>query len=182
MTPVLQQAQVSNDDNSKWSPWYETAKNFGSDPEKLPYCLFKDNNIAAVSDDRPDYAGIINAPCQLRKGIGLYGLITKPGDSPNKNSVTIIDPEKNLPGSKSFHMGADTPFYDNKESAAGFQATVNSDYVGGNIFFKIMDNNYNDNGGNYKVVIKSGAKPQYYNLTSDIMKIVTQGINGVSQK
>jgi type IV secretory pathway VirB6-like protein len=86
---------------SAWSPWYgENSETKGSLLSKttyrLPECKFEDNKMCQSYEGI--YAKIKNAPCLLKKGIGLYGLLSD--ESPNRTNLT-----KENPNGMSFHIG-----------------------------------------------------------------------------
>jgi type IV secretion system protein VirB6 len=173
---------VATDKESYWNPWYRTMGTFGIDPDKAPICDFINNNVESPSTTRPDYAGITNAPCILKQGIGLYGLITKKdGINPNRSYSTILDPEKNA-NALTFHLGANTSFKHNNQSTGGYEASLGSEYINGKLYFRIADNFYDDNHGSYKVIIKSGAKEYGFNITSELIKTVRDSLKNASNK
>ena len=86
---------------SAWSPWYgEDSETKGSLLSKTTYrlqeCKFENNKMCQSYEGI--YAKIINAPCLLKKGIGLYGLLSD--ENPNRSNLT-----KESPSGKSFHIG-----------------------------------------------------------------------------
>jgi type IV secretion system protein VirB6 len=173
---------VATDKKSYWNPWYSTMNTFGIDPDNAPICNFINNNVESPSSTRPDYAGITNAPCILKQGIGLYGLITKnDGINPNRNYSTIIDPEKNA-NALTFHLGANTSFKHNNQPTGGYEASLGNKYMNGKLYFRISDHFYDDNNGSYKVIIKSGAKEYGFDITSELIKTVRDSLKNASNK
>jgi type IV secretion system protein VirB6 len=82
---------------SAWSPWFGKAINYNNLPNyllNLRSCSFYNND--SCSADQPDNVRIQNAPCLMKKGMGLYGLITLPNYStpanPNLDVSTMYDP------------------------------------------------------------------------------------------
>jgi len=86
---------------SAWSPWYGEASEtkdslLSKTTYRLQECKFENNKMCQSYEGI--YAKIINAPCLLKKGIGLYGLLSD--ENPNRSNLT-----KESPSGKSFHIG-----------------------------------------------------------------------------
>jgi type IV secretion system protein VirB6 len=63
---------------SAWSPWFGKDKYSNSLPPylyNLRSCKFANNDTCATAQTA-DNKRIVNAPCLMKQGIGLYGLIT----------------------------------------------------------------------------------------------------------
>lgn len=119
------------------------------------------------------YAQIANPPCLMTKGVGLYALLTEPPTSRSLNNPNAsVDMMSNPPG-LTMHMGAPhSKYYIYSLSDTGRYTdaggvlydydgdhTSNSSrlgYINGKLYFKIVDNFYQDNNGQYRAFIKSG--------------------------
>lgn len=148
---------------SAWCPWFGTSdddQTLVSMCARFLECQFGDDEPCT---DTPD-ANIVNAPCILKKGVGLYALIAEKDFDPNLS----IETRRN-PLGLTFHVGAKTEDYsmyeidkDGKTREAGgrvfhFQTDdLKEQYRDSEIYFKILDKFYDDNSGKYKIVIKSG--------------------------
>jgi type IV secretion system protein VirB6 len=171
---------------SAWSPWFGTAQQYNLLPNyllNLRTCKFKNDDPCANAPTPPQR--ILNAPCLMTQGVGLYGLVVKP-HAGNKTDP-IYDPnstvaERSNPSQGyTFHVGdpknrTTAKLYDiNQAYTIGEQKNVTSslaggimlnketgvdikDYNGGNLYFKIQDIDYSDNAGQYIAVIKSGVR------------------------
>lgn len=184
---------LENDGNNKgsvsaWCPWFG-GKNFsGSDDDddkkeaadkensvlsrvcyRLAECEFYDDDMATATID----AKIINAPCLLKRGVGLYALIAK--NDPNASIIDMQDPdgftmhlgEKYADRASQYTM-QDFDSKGNPHDAGGiifnykpFIKTSNENidkasYYGDKLYFKILDRFYDDNSGQYRISIRSG--------------------------
>ncbi|MFN7038337.1 MAG: type IV secretion system protein [Alphaproteobacteria bacterium] len=199
---------VRNGDNSRWSPWYGAASDvFDNIPEVVrnsSVCRFtsegmcpdpeakyiKLENVPADSPNDPDSS---NAACYFNKGVGLYGLITS--EDPNRNETTL----RNLTSdAKTFHLGEnlnlfqDTKIGDgipNNDSDLSYESTggYNDEPPAGSIaseslYFKILDNFYDDNGGQYKLIFKSGVETTDLGPISKVIKFVQDTFNKASEQ
>lgn len=148
---------------SAWCPWYGQANNTDNLSEfclRLQNCKFVDNKMCTNTRD----AKIENAPCLLKNGIGLYFLIAARGSDPNNSLASQRNPN-GITG----HLGElNTAFklYDmNKKGqlvqAGGINYQPSNEekiqYAQCPLYFKILDKFYDDNNGQYRVVIKSGV-------------------------
>ena len=165
---------------SAWCPWFGTAADAPKLSEfcrRLPDCAFLGNKMCTNTID----AKIMNAPCIFRKGIGLYTLISEKNTDPNQTLESQRDPV-----GISFHLGEVMPGYSmyeidkkGKTRLAGgrvyqFDPAARANYGDNKLYFKILDKFYDDNNGQYKVVIKSGIS-----LTSpDPISVVTSLVRG----
>ncbi|MCP5369327.1 MAG: type IV secretion system protein [Rickettsiaceae bacterium] len=180
---------------SAWCPWFGKPGEeniLGGFCVRLKECEFENEDTCSQEADAP----IVNAPCILKKGVGLYALIAKKGTDPNLSLETRKQPE-----GINFHVGAKTTEYNmyeidrnGKTRQAGgrvYQYTSEEqrlDNINNKLYFKILDKFYDDNSGKYKVVIKSGidnvdADPIFY-ITS-LVKTFLFGDNnnqGISQR
>lgn len=151
---------------SAWGPWYGQSNNSATLSkfcEKLQMCKFNSSIMCASTPD----ALIYNAPCIFKNGVGLYALIAKPGSDPNESFVT-----QRSPTGITMHIGEPVvgfTLYDiakngSSRVAGGVDYNYNDDsalkqeYADSKLYFKILDKYYDDNNGQYKVVIKSGIE------------------------
>jgi type IV secretion system protein VirB6 len=221
---------------SAWCPWYgndNNGKTLGDFQKRFPTCNWTNNETCTATLT----AQLSNAPCLMKKGIGLYALIAKPNANPNENPDTISGPspdrfivfhvggkrsgytlydnvlspsmkDNNIPyttgktstagkveegvvqdkikdeikekigalfgegmvdiGSnvvadaiETFGGGTASP--DQPEEAGGIVYKYEglkdaAEFIGGKLYFKILDSHYDDNGGQYIVIIKSGVE------------------------
>ena len=175
---------------SAWCPWYGSNKNVNQLSlicARLKECLFQDDNMCTDTID----AAITNAPCLLKKGVGLYAAVPDPGIDIN----STYEMQKNPTGIV-FHVGEKTDGYSMYEvnKLGNIRETggrvynfendeVKSKYVGGKLYFKILDKYYNDNNGQYKVVVKSGisrVSPDPITYATTLVKGFIFGGNGTS--
>jgi len=167
LTVMVKGWEYGLDDNSKgelsaWCPWYGTKKDsnkLSSFCERLQTCEFIDQTMCTKTIN----AKIANVPCIFKRGVGLYALITKPGYDPN----SLISTQKE-PDGLNFHLGEPTSYSMTEidkngktRKAGGRVYDYGSDenkreYVNGKLYFKILDKFYDDNNGQYRVVVKSG--------------------------
>jgi len=173
---------------SAWCPWYGQKNNTTTLPDfcvKLQPCQFTDGNMCPTPT--PNDAPIYNAPCILTNGVGLYFLIAAKGIDPNISP----DSQRN-PQGITRHLGEPTPnndyaFYSISSTGKFLQAGgINyqydsvepSDYAQSSLYFKILDKFYDDNGGQYRIVIKSGVsdtRPDPLQFLTDLIKNVLFG-------
>lgn len=180
---------------SAWCPWFGKKGDesvLGSFCVRLKECEFENDDTCSQEADAP----IINAPCIIKKGIGLYALIGAKGTDPNLSLETRKQPQ-----GINFHVGAKTAEYsmyevdrNGKTRQAGGRVYQYSsdqerlDNINNKLYFKIFDKFYDDNSGKYKVVIKSGidnvdADPIFYITT--LVKTFLFGDNnnqGIAQR
>ena len=148
---------------SAWCPWYGYDNNtatLSSFCERLRDCSFVGGKMCTPTKD----AQITNAPCIFRNGIGLYALIADPEKDPNVTASSEISPL-----GITFHLGVPTSGYTlydiNKHGdqlpAGGIRYLYSEGdsvkYHDSQLFFKILDKFYDDNSGQYRVIIKSGV-------------------------
>jgi type IV secretion system protein VirB6 len=173
-------------DVSAWSPWYGSAdegdtkgSTLNHITKRLTNCIWYNNHMAT----RTKYGRILNAPCLMNKGVGLYGLIPPRGVDPN-NPLT-----QNVPtGSISFHLGEPQNGYslfdvdrEGSSKIAGglvYQFPDPTAVANSNLYFKILDRFYDDNNGQYKVTIKSGINSPYPDPIQYITALVQQKFFG----
>ena len=175
---------------SAWCPWYG-GKSFSSSDDtddkkedadkqhqvlspvcaRLAECEFLNDKMDTKTVD----AKIINAPCLLKKGVGLYALIAK--NDPNSSIIDMQDPdgitmhlgEKYADKSNNYKM-LDIDSKGNVREAGGIvynygsligtsnNAKIDSSsYYGHKLYFKILDRFYDDNSGQYRMSIRSGV-------------------------
>ncbi len=166
---------------SAWSPWFGKDKNVNSLPRylyNLRSCRFANNDTCGLAQT-PDDTRILNAPCLMKQGVGLYGLLTtQKAPDPNASAMSRYNPDT-VTG-LTFHVGdpgnldtaklydIDNSFKRSRKEARANAALslaggiiVKQDiekYKGGKLYFKILDTDYSDNAGQYIVVIKSGVR------------------------
>jgi len=173
---------------SAWCPWYGQQNNtttLSAFCARLQPCQFIDGNMCPTPT--PVDAPITNAPCILTNGVGLYFLIAAKNTNPNMSP----DSQRN-PQGISQHLGEPTTnegyaFY-SVSSTGQFQQAggINyqysgvqaSDYAQSLLYFKILDKFYDDNSGQYRLVIKSGVsdtRPDPLQFLTDLVKNVLFG-------
>lgn len=166
---------------SAWSPWYGQANNTDNLSEfslRLQNCKFIDDKMCTSTKD----ARIENAPCLFKDGVGLYFLIAERGIDPNSSFTSQRDP-----AGITRHVGEPTPgfeLYDlNKRGervrVGGINFQLNSQekiqYAQCPLYFKILDKFYDDNNGQYRVVIKSGVS----DTRDDPLEFLSNLVKGV---
>ncbi|MBY0533357.1 MAG: type IV secretion system protein, partial [Rickettsiaceae bacterium] len=170
---------------SAWCAWYGTsdhAHKLSRFCERLRDCEYIDGHICTNSAD----AKLINAPCLFRKGVGLYALIAEKGGDPNQSLDSQRDPR-----GISFHVGEKPDGYSmyevdkngNTREAGGrvyqFESdSVKQQYADSKLYFKILDKFYDDNNGQYRVVVKSGVTRTNPDPISYVTKLVKDFLFG----
>lgn len=202
---MIRNWQYGDDYNSKrslsaWCPWWGTEEFSNT---LSPYCLrlrqckyLKDEMCYSIpphtiTDENP---AIMNAPCLLKKGVGLYAALQKPGEpSPNDSVVSMKDPN-----AITLHLGEPVTgfkFYDysNKgiiKEAGGIRYNYDgghgsyssrTNYVNGKLYLKILDSHYDDNSGQYIAVIKSGLHEPGGDIFSLIRRMVKEKLFGTGK-
>ncbi|WP_375319221.1 type IV secretion system protein [Candidatus Tisiphia endosymbiont of Oplodontha viridula] len=163
---------------SAWCAWYGQANNTNTLSEfckRLQECQFIDGKMCTNSKD----AKISNAPCLFKNGVGLYLLIAERGTDPNISLQT-----QRTPDGITAHLGVPTVnLYDlNKRGelvkAGGisyqYQDVDKLQYDKSPLYFKILDKFYDDNNGQYRVVIKSGVndtRPDPIEFLTNLIKV-----------
>lgn len=176
---------------SAWCPWFGNEGNehkLSKFCERLQECIF----LGGLCSDSKN-ASINNAPCLLKNGIGLYGLIATLGSNPNVNFTTQRNPD-----GLTFHLGDAQPassyaLYDYSklgilrkaggiiyqyQEAGQDSAAIKQQYAGGNLYFKILDKFYDDNNGQYRIVIKSGVNNSRPDPIEFLTKLVKDNLFG----
>ena len=173
---------------SAWCPWYGQKNNATTLADfcvKLQPCRFIDNNMCQTHI--PNDAPIYNAPCIMTNGAGLYFLIAAKNTDPN-----ISPDSQRKPRGITKHLGEFVPnnsyaFYSVSSTGQFLQAGGinyqydNADpasYAQSSLYFKILDKFYDDNSGQYKLVIKSGVsdtRPDPLQFLTDLIKKVLFG-------
>ena len=180
----------SADELSAWCAWYGSADNkdtLSSFCEKLQECTF---NAGLMCTPTKKDAQINNAPCIFTKGVGLYGLIADKSDAnPNLSFAT-----QQSPNGITFHIGEKLigyELYDIDKNGAPVRAGGidykydNGDdltYANSPLYFKILDKFYDDNNGQYKLVIKSGvldSRPDPLQFLEKLIKDQFFGTDGL---
>ena len=186
---------------SAWCPWYGQKNNtttLAAFCVKLQPCTFWDNarldmctpNLANQND-----AMISNAPCIMTDGVGLYFLIT----DKNYPDPNISPDSQRKPRGITQHLGELTSsvgyeFYSISSTGQFLKASgINYQYKGEDkskyaqspLYFKIIDKFYDDNSGQYRLVIKSGVtdtRPDPLQFLTDLIKGVLFGNDGIIKK
>ncbi|WP_323738566.1 type IV secretion system protein [Candidatus Trichorickettsia mobilis] len=173
---------------SAWGPWYGMDTNFNTLSkfcERLQECTFIDGKMCTSTKD----ARIGNAPCLFKNGVGLYALIARRGTDPNLSFASQRSPE-----GITFHLGEPTSGYGlydvsqtGKTRKAGgivykYQGSGNQkqEYADSQLFFKILDKFYDDNNGQYRVVIKSGISDNRPDPIQFLTLLVKNNLFGTS--
>ena len=170
---------------SAWCAWYGTSKHehkLSRFCERLRDCRYIDDRMCTNSAN----AKLINAPCLFRKGVGLYALISEKGGDPNQSLDSQRDPR-----GISFHVGEKPNGYSmyevdkngNTREAGGrvyqFESdSVKQEYADTKLYFKILDKFYDDNNGQYRVVVKSGVTRTNPDPISYVTKLVKDFLFG----
>ena len=173
---------------SAWCAWYGTKDNkhtLSKFCERLRDCTFVDGTMCTETAD----ARIDNAPCLFRNGVGLYGLIAKRYSDPNESLES-----QRAPDGISFHLGEPTSGYkmydvDKKGNTREVGGLVykytseeeKSEYSNSRLYFKILDKFYDDNNGQYKVIVKSGinrTNPDPITYVTNLVKKFLFGVDG----
>ena len=173
---------------SAWCPWYGGASNAATLSrfcERLRECIFFDDKMCTKDKD----AQIRNAPCLLKNGIGLYGLIAARGTDPNASNNSQRNPD-----GLTFHLGEKVVGYNlydlaqdgTLRNAGGIiynyddDSATKQNYVNSKLYFKILDKFYDDNNGQYKVVIKSGINDNRPDPVQFVTNLVKNYLFGTS--
>jgi type IV secretion system protein VirB6 len=170
---------------SAWCAWYGSSaigSKLSSFCERLQDCQFVDDTMCTNTAN----ARIVNAPCLFRNGVGLYSLIAAKGTDPNQTLGSQRDP-----AGITFHLGEPNTGYTlydidrdgNTRVAAGRVHQFGSDeekqeYLDSQLYFKILDKFYDDNSGQYRVVVKSGITSSNPDPISFVTKLVKQFLFG----
>lgn len=150
---------VRNGDNSRWTAWWGTAADTDNVPifmRDLPACTSWSCSKTIDNSNFYDPSNI----CLFTKGVGLYGLAVPQGTDPNASESVL----KKIPlDSVAFHLGENASLTDSDgESAGGWNDAPPPNAPGnGNLYFRILDSYYDDNGGQYQLVFKSGVADPY---------------------
>ena len=173
---------------SAWCAWYGASadgRKLNNFCERLRDCQFTDDHMCTNTAD----ARITNAPCLFRNGVGLYALIGEHNTDPNLTLGTQRDPS-----GISMHLGEPNTGYSlydldkngNSRVAGGrvylyASDAVKQQYSDSLLYFKILDKFYDDNSGQYKVIVKSGisrANPDPISYVTMLVKQFLFGIQG----
>lgn len=153
----------SSGELSAWGPWFGqegNSRTLSDFSKRLQECRFIDNKMCTNTKD----ARISNAPCLFKDGRGLYFLIAERYTNPNLSEDTQRSPK-----GITAHLGEPNighKLYDLTKRGEHIEAGgVNYQYQGNEavtfsqcpLYFKILDKFYDDNNGQYRVVIKSGV-------------------------
>lgn len=167
-------------DVSAWCAWFGTKENkstLNSICARLIECEFIDGEMCTDTVD----ANIVNAPCLFKKGVGLYALIAEKNQDPN---ITLASRKKPL--GITYHLGSKKEEYGmyeidkkgNTREAGGRvyifdNESMQTQYNDSKLYFKILDKYYDDNSGQYKVLIKSGisrTNPDPFTYATKLVK------------
>ncbi|HJD59902.1 MAG TPA: type IV secretion system protein, partial [Rickettsia endosymbiont of Omalisus fontisbellaquei] len=185
---------------SAWCPWYGQKNNtttLAAFCVKLQPCTFWDNARLDMCTPNPasqNDAMISNAPCIMTDGVGLYFLIAAKNADPN-----ISPDSQRKPQGITQHLGELTSsvgydFYSISSTGQFLKAGgINYQYKGEDkskyaqapLYFKIIDKFYDDNSGQYRLVIKSGVsdtRPDPLQFLTDLIKGVLFGNDGIIKK
>lgn len=188
----------SPEELSAWCPWYgrnSDGSKLSRICERLQECRFRDDQMCTTGQN----AEIINFPCILTKGVGLYALVTTRDYDPNK----YVSSKRN-PSGVNFHVGAlrgsftasdnggnsSYDFYGTDKNGNtrvlggrvySFSEADQAKYDNGKLYFKILDRFYDDNSGQYKVVIKSGVNRSSPDPISYVTKLVKDFLFGANE-
>ena len=110
------------------------------------------------------YMELTSAPCNFTQGMGLYMLLTNYAAPVNNITDPNVYPNINrMPSSAGFFttgLWNYTGMYQNSSLAKGYLDTtpssINSNYIGGRAYFKILDRYYADNSGFFTASLKRG--------------------------
>lgn len=110
LTLVVANWRYPRDPNSEgslsaWCPWYGKTgdeNKLSSFCTRLSLCQWENGVTTSTSINAP----IVNAPCIIKSGIGLYGLIAQANQSPNESQTTASNPDHD-PAHRftTFHLG-----------------------------------------------------------------------------
>ncbi len=183
---------------SAWCPWYGQQNNFTTLAEfcvRLRPCQFTDGKMCPTPTPRD--APINNAPCILTNGVGLYFLIADKGSNPNMSPDSQRSPK-----GITQHLGEPVTsqgyeFYSISSTGKFLQAGgINyqyggctslpcdqaSNYAQSPLYFKILDKFYDDNSGQYRVVIKSGVSDTRPDPLQFLTNLIKNELFGTSDK
>lgn len=177
---------------SAWCTWFGDVSNKGTLSrfcEKLRDCVFISGKMCTNTKD----AKIDNAPCLFKNGIGLYGLIAERGTDPNETFIT-----ERSPSGITFHLGEPVTGFKLLDiskkgiprEAGGILYRYDSEgmssrdakikYADAKLYFKILDKFYDDNNGQYKIVIKSGISDGRPDPLEFLTSLVRNNLFGTS--
>ncbi|KIJ89337.1 TrbL/VirB6 family protein [Rickettsia asembonensis] len=185
---------------SAWCPWYGQKNNtttLAAFCVKLQPCTFWDNARLDMCTPNPanqNDAMISNPPCIMTDGVGLYFLIAVKNTDPN-----ISPDSQRKPQGITQHLGELTSsvgyeFYSISSTGQFLKAGgINYQYKGEDkskyaqspLYFKVIDKFYDDNSGQYRLVIKSGVtdtRPDPLQFLTDLIKGVLFGKDGIIKK
>ncbi|MFY9589821.1 type IV secretion system protein [Rickettsia endosymbiont of Halotydeus destructor] len=181
---------------SAWCPWYSQENNtntLSTFCAKLQACKFIDDDMCKAAPKALGDAAITNAPCLLKNGVGLYFLIANHGSDPN-----ISPDSQRQPKGITQHLGepvnttnTNYNFYSiNKTGQLVLSGGINyqypgvtaSNYADSLLYFKILDKFYDDNGGQYRVVIKSGVNDTRPDPLEFLTSLIKNQLFGTSDK
>ncbi len=168
---------------SAWCAWYGEKDNtatLSTFCERLQECKFYNQMCTNTKD-----AEITNAPCLFKNGVGLYALMAEKGTDPN-----LSFEKQRSPDGITLHLGEPTQgykLYDISQTGETRPAGgINYNYEGKDktkyndnpLYFKILDKFYDDNNGQYKIVIKSGIWDNREDPISFLTKLIKDQLFG----
>lgn len=182
---------------SAWCPWYGQKNNtttLAAFCVKLQPCTFWDNARLDMCTPNPasqNDAMISNAPCIMTDGVGLYFLIAAKNADPN-----ISPDSQRKPQGITQHLGELTSsvgydFYSISSTGQFLKAGgINYQYKGEDkskyaqspLYFKIIDKFYDDNSGQYRLVIKSGVSDTRPDPLQFLTNLIITQLFGTSYK
>lgn len=213
---MIRNWHYGEDPNSKlalsaWCPWWGTEEypnTLAPVCKRLRECVYVNNEPCysipphtIYATDATENPAITNAPCLMKKGVGLYAYLQQRGGaSPNQT----LDSRRNPPSPPGVKLHAGEPtvvpgppdrpfsFYDFSGNGTMRQAggmyynydgqhdltSSRLNYVGGKLYFKILDSHYTDNSGQYIAVVKSGLHEPGGDLFKIIRKLVRERLFG----
>ncbi|MDX1916496.1 MAG: type IV secretion system protein [Rickettsiaceae bacterium] len=180
---------------SAWCPWLgpsSSPPSLQSTCVLLDTCIFQNLNTCSNTSS----ALILNAPCLLKNGVGLYFAATPRSFDPNTDADTNAKPYLANTNVLEAHMGSSVStnnssvtFYSygtdssgnlTYSASGGYYASLSSAQVssltGGKLYFKILDRYYQDNSGQYIVTIKSGVTKTAGFVPSTIVSNYVKGL------
>ncbi len=153
---------------NRWASWFDGEKSImGNADCKYMY----PSDLGKGDPNDPSIIAIYNPPCWMKNGVGLYMLVTPPSQ-PHFNPNSTPE-EIRSPSAPTYHLAPYMPGAGgtpsggwNAPHAAGMQPN-------GNIYLKILDRYYEDNGKGYTVVFKGGVSFQKDGPIESTIHLVT---------
>jgi len=186
------------DQVSAWCPWYGKASDgqkLASICANLAECEFDKGQICIAGSE----GNINNPPCLMKNGLGLYALVHSINSSPNASIDAIllprgvnfhvytdpksiksaeVNPFKYLAPTGKLRQGGGIIYKYTAQDQLQYKNVING---AGELYFKILDNYYSDNSGQYKVVIKSGVVNNSFDPIKTIQDMVIRQLFGANK-